>query len=208
MFKFFLPKEENFFHLFNAIGNELEQAAKQFQLMLQNLDNRDEYARSIALHEDMADKIVAAALLTLHKTFITPFDRYDIHQLITDLDDVLDSIHRTTKRIVIYQVQIVPADIHSIAALCIRAVATIQQAVKSLANLKNSKQILDLCSSIETIEGEAEQVLLAGVAVLFQTEHDYKKLLKIKEIYEYSKSVIKNCHRVANVIKGVVLEYA
>ncbi len=208
MLKIFLPKEENFFRLFQAIGSELVQASKQFQLMLQDLNNREQYAKTITLHEEKADKIADTALLKLHKTFITPFDRYDIHQLVNNLDDILDSIDRTTKRIIIYQIQVVPEDIHSIATLCLEAVKTVEKAVECLNNLKNSKKILDLCDSIEAIESQAERVLLAGVSSLFQIENDYKRLLKIKEIYEYSKSIIKSCQGVSNIIKGVVLEYS
>jgi len=208
MLRFFLPREESFFRFFRAIASELVQASKQFQLMLEDLDNREQHAKTISLHEEKADKIADTALVKLHKTFITPFDRYDIHQLINNLDDVLDSIDKATKRIIMYQIQSIPEDIHSIAALCVEAAKTVEKAVECLSNLKHSKKILDLCNMIEAIESQAEQVLLSGVSSLFQMENDYKRLLKIKEIYEYSKSVIKNCQGVSNIIKGVVLEYS
>jgi len=208
MLKFLLPKEEDFFRLFRAIGNELVQASKQFQLMLQNLNVREQYAEVISQHEEKADKIANTALLKLHKTFITPFDRYDIHQLINGLDDILDAIDKATKRIIIYQIQLIPDEIHSIAALCLEAAKTVEKAVECLSDLKHSKKILAHCLSVEEIESQAEKVLLSGMSALFQMESDYKNLLKIKEVYEYTKFIIKNCQGVSNIIKGVVLEYS
>jgi predicted phosphate transport protein (TIGR00153 family) len=208
MLKFLLPKEEDFFRLFSAISCELVQASKQFQLMLQDLDRRDQYAKVISLHEEKADQIANTALLKLHKTFITPFDRYDINQLINGLDDILDSINKAAKRIIIYQIQSIPEEIHAIATLCLQSTEIVEKAVACLNNLKNSKEILDLCLIVEDIESQTERVLLTGVSSLFQNENNYKHLLKIKEIYEYSKSIIKNCQGVSNIIKGVVLEYS
>lgn len=208
MLKLILPHQEDFFKLFKDVANELVEASEQFQALLKDLSNVEKYAKAIAIHEEKADKISDNTLTKLHKTFITPFDRYDIHRFVKKLDDILDAINRTTKRIVIYKVHAVPPEINSMAFLCTQATETIRKAVQFLDNLKNAQQILELCDSIDKLEIEGEQLLLTGVSRLFQEPVDHRELLKIKEIYEYTKSIIKNCQGVAQIIKDVVLEYS
>ncbi len=203
-----MPKEEDFFKLFYEIANELVEASVQFQTMLRDFQQCERYANAIALHEEKADQITEITLLKLHKTFITPFDRYDIHRFVKKLDDVLDSINRTTKRIMIFKIKELPSEINSIAFLGVQATETIRKAIEYVRNMKNSTRILDLCDSIDKLETEAEHLLLSGISRLFQENIDCLELLKIKEIYEYSKSIIKNCQGVSNIIKDVVLEYS
>lgn len=208
MLKFFLPHQEDFFQFFYQIADEMVEAAEQFQLMLKDLEHYEKYAKSISQHEEKADTLADSTLIKLHKTFITPFDRNDIHRFVIKLDDILDAINRTSKRLVIYRVQSVPEEIHSIAFLCVHGTETVRKAVKQLNNLKNSSKILALCDSINGLEAEAEQLLLKGVSRLFQEDIDDREVLKIKEIYEYSKSIIKNCQGASLIIKDVVLEYS
>jgi hypothetical protein len=208
MLRFFLPKQENFFKYFQAIALDLVQAAEQFQWMLKDLNNREKYAKEIARHEEKADKTVNATLSKLHKTFITPFDRYDIHRFVENLDDILDSINRTAKRIVIYQVHSVPAEIEAIALIGVQATHIVCEAVKNLSNLKNASKILKACDSIDDFESESEQLLITGMSRLFEEETDFRELLKTKEIYEYANATIKSCRGVAHVMKDVVLEYS
>ncbi len=208
MFKRFFPQQEDFFALFQEMADEMVEAAEQYRLLLKNLENFEGYAKAIQAHEEKADNIAEIILTKLHKTFITPFDRYDIHRFVQRLDDVLDAIYRTSKRIIVYQVTKVPTEIDSIAYLIIQAAEILRKTVSLISNLKNSEKILELCEQIDGLEGEAEQLLLSGMSRLFQDQPDHLELLKTKEIYEYSKSIMKNCQGVAHIIKDVVLEYS
>lgn len=208
MLKFFLPKEEDFFKFFHSIALLLVKTAEQFQRLLQELNNREQHAAIIDFHEREADKMADATFIKLHKTFITPFDRYDIHRLVISLDDIIDSINSTTKRIAIYRLNSIPKEIISVAALCLDASKILCEAVGYLNNMKYASKILSLCDAIEVLENQADQLLLSGESQLFEEENDFRLLLKIKEIYECSKVTIKNCQGLAHVIKNIVLEYS
>lgn len=208
MFKYFLPAQEDFFELFCLISDELLTVVKQYQVLLQHLNEPEPYMKIIEVHEEKANVIINNTLEKLHKTFITPFDRYDIHRFVKKLNDTLDAVHRTAKRITIYKLHSLPAEIHSMSTLCLQSVQVIQTATKQLNSLKNASTILSLCDMMNDLENEAEQLLLAGVSRLFEEEADLRQLLKIKEIYEYSKSTLNGCQIVSNIIKDIVLEYS
>jgi len=208
MFKYFFPQDEDFFSLFQNAAEELVQASLQFNTLLGDLKNREVYAKQIFVHEKRADKIEELTLGKLHKTFITPFDRYDIHRLINKLDDAVDLIKRSTQRIVAYQVEELPVDFITLGDLCQRATQTLFKAVGFLHNLKNAKEILSLCEAIKPLEGRSVQLVLEGVTKLFKEENDIKRIIQIKEIYEDAKNVISSCRIVAVIIKDIVLEYS
>ena len=208
MLKFFFPAQEDFFKFFERTMAELVKSAEQFQGLLADLDNRQDYATKISAYEQEADKIEEQTIEKLHKTFITPFDRFDIHRLVSKLDDAVDVIERTTNRIVIYQINQVPPEMLQLGVLCVKSTNILQRAVSFLSSLKNATEILKLCDSMKPLEDEAEKLVLFGVAKLFQEEADIKKLLQLKELYESIRSMITGCRTVAVIVKEIVLEYA
>ncbi len=208
MLKKLLPKQNNFFQLFQKTSDHLVGAAEQFLLLIKHLDGAEQYAKVIADHEISADNCAKATFDLLHKTFITPFDRHDIHQLTRKLDDILDMINRTTQRIALYQIRTLPEDIQRIAVLALEATRAIRTAIKELENLKNATDIVKICRAINDASGEAEEIMLHGLGHLFNETEDFKYLLKTKEIYEYSTYIVRECHGIADIIKGIVLEYS
>lgn len=208
MLKFLLPKQEDFFRLFQSNAENLVNVALQFEKLLQNLEHPESYNQAIEVHESAAHKITEVTLEKLHKTFITPFDRYDIHRFVKKMDEAIDSIHRTAQRVVLYQLKVLPQEIHELSTLTLRSAKIIQSATQQLSSLKNATKILELCDGVNRKEADADKLLLSGVSELFQTESDFRKLLKVKEIYEYSKASINGCQTVANIIKDIVLEYS
>lgn len=176
--------------------------------MVDDLPHANEYAKLIAEHEAIADNYARATFDLLHKAFITPFDRHDIHRLTRKLDDILDIINRTTRRIVLYQFKILPVGITREAALCFKAVCAVKKALVKLRNLKNAPEIVQLCNEIGELDSNAEQIMLEGVDKLFTDEQDFKYLLKAKEVFDYSTDIIHHCHDLADIIKGIVLEYS
>jgi len=203
-----LPKQENFFDLFEQAADQLESAAEHFLHLVQDLPHARDYAKLIAEHEVTADNYARATFDLLHKTFITPFDRHDIHRLTRQLDDILDVINRTTRRIVLYQFKLLPASILQIAELVLQAVRAVKLALSQIKNLKNAPEIIKLCNQISELDSRAEQIMLEGVDKLFTDEQDFKYLLKAKEIFEYSTDIVHECHDLADIIKGIVLEYS
>jgi uncharacterized protein len=208
MLKRFLPRQEGFFALFQKAADILVLTATQFHIMLLDLHNQQKIVGIIATYEEEADAVAHSTFELLHKTFITPFDRHDIHNLTSKLDDILDLINRCAQRFPFYQLQAVPEEVIELANLAVHCAKLLKQAIARLNSLNQSNEILKFCEDIDALESKANKVVLAGEKNLFLDEQDFKKFFKLKEIYANTKAVINSCQDVANIIKGIVLEYS
>jgi uncharacterized protein Yka (UPF0111/DUF47 family) len=208
MLKRLLPKQYNFFGLFQQAAHLLVCSAEQFVELTKNLSQADIYAKKIGDFEAAADDCTLTTFDLLHKAFITPFDRQDLHQLTRRLDDIVDLINRNTQRIVLYRLESLPGEMQQIAELTLSAACAIKIAINHLDNLKNAAAIIQRCHAISEIDHQAEQIMLRGIGRLFAEEQDFKHFLKIKEVYEHSTAVVQQCHDLADVIKDIVLEYS
>jgi predicted phosphate transport protein (TIGR00153 family) len=208
MLKRLLPRQDSFFQLFQRAADKLVLASIEFSNMLQNLNNQQHYVDEIAKHEEEADQIAHTNFELLHKTFITPFDRHDIHELTSTLDDIIDLINRIAQRFPFYQLKQVPEEMIKLAQLSAEATNNLKASIYCLHSLKNSSEIFKYCNEIDIVESKAHQVVLAGEKKLFMDEQDFKQFFKLKEIYGHTKSVINRCQDVANILKGIVLEYS
>ncbi len=203
-----MPKQNNFFALFQQAAHQVVEAAEQFAKLVSDVQRAEQYASIIAKHEATADNFARNTYDLLHKTFITPFDRHDIHCLTRKLDDILDIINRTAQRIALYQFSALPAGIEQIAGLVLTSTQALKVTLGQLENLKNTPDIIQRCRIISEADNKAEDIMLRNVSLLFVEEQDFKQLLKTKEIYEYSTEILHECHHLADIIKGIVLEYA
>lgn len=208
MLKKFLPRQEGFFIFFQRTADILATCAIQFHSMLNDLENQQQYVNAIAAYEDDGDKIAHGTFELLHKSFITPFDRHDIHQLTSGLDDILDLINRCAQRFPFYNLTTVPPEMIQLAKLSMQASMLLKEAIYRLNSLKKSREILNFCQGIDHIESEAHKVVLDGEKDLFLNENNFKEFIKLKDIYSKTKSVINSYQDVANIIKGIVLEYS
>lgn len=208
MLKRLLPRQESFFQLFQQAADKLNLASTEFSNMLQHLDNQQHYVDLIAKHEVEADNIAHTNFEMLHKSFITPFDRHDIHQLTSTLDDIIDLINRIAQRFPFYQLKSVPDEMIQLSRLSAEATSHLKQAISCLHSLKNAEVIFKHCNEIDHVESKAHKVVLAGEKKLFMDENDFKQFFKLKEIYAHTKLVINRCQDVGNLLKGIVLEYS
>lgn len=208
MLKRFLPRQENFFIFFQKTADILTATAAEFHLMLCDLTNQQHHVDLIAHHEANADEVAHKTFELLHKTFITPFDRHDIHHLTTGLDDTLDLIHRCAQRFPFYHLTKAPAELIRLAEYSEQSTQFLKEAVYRLHNLNKSAEILRYCDRIDEVESNAHVIALAGEKKLFLEESNFKEFLKLKDIYADTKSVINRCQDVSNIIKGIVLEYS
>lgn len=208
MLKRLLPRQDNFFERFRLAADKLVITATEFSNMLQNLSNQQHYVDAIAKHEQEADDIAHATFELLHKTFITPFDRYDIHQLTSTLDDTIDLINRIAQRFPYYQFKTVPNELITLSKLSAEATEHLKKAIYSLHSLKNSETIFHHCNNIDNVESKAHVIVLAGEKKLFLEENNFKEFFKLKETYNHTKLVINRCQDIANILKGIVLEYS
>lgn len=208
MLKRLIPQEKGFFTLFQDVAEKVLHAAEQFQLLVGNLENANEYAKVIEQDATEGDRLTRRTFDLLHKTFITPFDRYDIHKLASNLDDVLDLLNTTAQKITLYQIQNIPSETASLAQLALRIAVLVKSAIYHLDTLHKGDEIMEYCREIIKLRNEAEHLGMTAVAKLFEQESDFKKLLKTKEVYESIKRITDKSQNLANIMKGIVLEYA
>lgn len=184
-------------------------AANEFSLLLKTEGSaRDVHTQRIKQLEHDADSITHKTMTELHKTFITPIDREDIHVLIKRLDDILDFMDAAAQRVSLYDIGKAPADLLKMAEINITSCELVKTAVAGLSNLKNSAVINKACVEINRLENEADTTLRAAVAKLFREEQDIRQLIKLKEIYELLETVSDRCEDVANVVESIVIEYS
>jgi predicted phosphate transport protein (TIGR00153 family) len=209
MFRLILPREHGFFDLFRDISNLICEATREFQLLLaEGTASAEVHSKKIKDLEHQGDNITHQTMTALHKTFITPIDREDIHELIKRLDDILDFLDAAAQRFVLYKVGEAPDDMRKMAEINNASAELVKQAVSGLSNLKASEQMMKHCVEINRLENEADTVLRGAVAKLFSDEADIRKLIKLKEIYELLETVSDRCEDVANVIESIVIEYS
>lgn len=207
-----LPKEGNFFELFNEHGNHIALGARAFLQMVQNYGDRtlrEKYAAEVDAAERAADKITAEVSRLLHRTFITPIDREQIHELINAMDDILDLLQDSAEVMSLYDVQRIGEDVLRLTEISVRCCERVQHAVTLLPKLSNA-QVADAaiktCEEIDRLESDADRVMRSAMSRLFREEEDTRELIKLKAIYEHLESISDRCEDVANLIEGVVLE--
>lgn len=211
MFGRLMPREGSFFTLFDAHAQLIAEGSAQLAQMMADYGNvatRQKYIDTIDDTEKAADKFTHDTVALLHRTFITPFDREDIHKLITQMDDILDLIQDVAESAMLYDLQRVTPEAQQLADITQMACERVRDAVKLLSNMANAELILKICTEIDRLESDADRVMRAAMSKLFRDEADVRQLIKLKAIYELLESVSDKCEDVANVIEGVVLENA
>ena len=201
-----MPRETRFFDLFNELADELLLGARELETLISSGDDIERRAYNIESIEKRGDKIAHTAIDLLHRTFITPLDRDDIHQLVSKMDDILDVIEDTSQSIYAYDVSSITPEARRLAELCVACVEKVKAAVGMLSNMDNAKTIMVVCQDIDRFESEADHVMRSAMAKLFRDEPDVKQVMKMRAVYEMLETVTDRCEDVANVIQGIVLE--
>ena len=207
-----LPREGNFFELFDQHGEYIVQGARAFIAMIQNYADpglREKYASEVGHAERSADRVTAEINRLLHKTFITPIDREQIHGLINAMDDILDLLQDASETMSLYDVHKMTEDILRLGDLSAKCCERVQHAVKLLPKLSEhatADDAIKTCEEIDKLESDADRVMRSAMSRLFREETDVRELIKLKTIYEQLESISDRCEDVANLIEGVVLE--
>ena len=206
MFGRLLPQEGQFYELFNAHAEQVVKAAQALSKLMTDWDNRAEYARQIDDHEHAADRVTAEAIRLLHKTFITPLDREQIHQLVNAMDDICDLTQDTTEAISLYNIRRVTPEMVQLASIAQKCCERVKDVVALLPNKAAADGMLKTCAEIDQLESDADRILRASISKLFRDEEDVKEIIKLKQIYELLESITDRCEDVANLAEGIVLE--
>ena len=203
-----MPKEEMFFTFFEDLSNQIALASDAFKGLIENPKEVESRVQIIQDFEHKGDHITHQTISLLHQTFITPIDREDIHRLITKMDDILDFMNAAAQRILLFEVREFPEPFARFSEITIEASNYLQKAIPRLSTLNNGSEILKICVEMNRLENEADVVLRTSLAKLFKEETDIKKLIKYKEVYELLEAVTDRFEDVANILEGIVLEYA
>lgn len=208
MFGRLMPTEGKFFEYFIQHGELCVKGGKEMVALMTNFDDLEHRVHAIESVEKQADKITYAALDLLHKTFITPLDRDDIHKLITRMDDILDLMEDAAQTISLYDIKAITPEAKRLAELCQACCEKVLAAVSLLHNMDNAREILTICSEIDKLESDADHVMRAAMSKLFREEPDVRNLIKLKAIYEILETVTDRCEDVANIVEGIIVENA
>jgi predicted phosphate transport protein (TIGR00153 family) len=203
-----MPKSDEFFDDFDAQADATVRGARLLVALLEDFTDVERKVAVIKQVEHEGDDIAHRAFERLHKQFITPFDRAEIHRLLGRIDDVLDLTDATAERLLLYEVGPVPQAAKDLARVLVPCCEKLQEAVKLMRHIKVPAQILAACRDIKTFESQADALGRAAIAALFKSGADALSIIKWKEIYDLMETATDRCEDVANVIEGVVLEHA
>ena len=209
IFQFFVPKDTKFFPLFEEASSNLVQLASILHEAV-NLPSkeRDILFLKIDELEQKGEDITRLTNLELSRNFITPFDREDIHSLITSIDNVADNLHGAASRMRLYQVGKITKSIRKLTEINLEACQNIEAAVKELRDLKKMKNITDACSRISKLESKSDTVYDKAVADLFENETDAKNIIIYKEVLSVLETATDKCKRVASVLESISVKHS
>ena len=207
-----LPREDNFFAMFNQHADRIVEAARAFSLLVANYNDvglRDKYTREVDEAERAADRVTHEVNKALHKTFITPIDREQIHSLINTMDDVADLIQDSAETMNLYDVRHMTDEITQLTDVSVRCCERVRDAVRLLdkiADHETADAALKTCEEIDQLESDADRVMRTAMSKLFREEPDVREVIKLKAIYELLETITDKCEDVANLIEGIILE--
>lgn len=206
--QFLIPKDRKFFPLFERGSSNLVAVSNVLVEMVNthNYEKRKELIKEIERLEHVGDSITHEIFHELSSTFITPFDREDIHFLATALDDVVDFIHGSSKRIDLYKIDVIPAAVIKLAELTQKSSEALHIAIVELKNMKNVGKIREACVKVNSIENHADDVFNMAIAQLFEEEKDAIKIIKMKEILSVLETATDKCEDAANIIESLIVK--
>lgn len=207
---FFLPPDRKFFPLFEKASGNLLAISKVLVEMINTSDQekRRTLIKEIERLEHVGDGVTHEIFNELSANFITPFDREDIHTLVSSLDDIVDFIHGSAKRIQLYKIEEFSPAMIKLSELILQGSEQLHIAVTELRNLKNISRIREACVKINSIENHADDIFDMSIAQLFEDEKDAVKVIKLKEVLSALETATDKCEDAANVLESIIVKHA
>ena len=210
--KFFVPKDHSFFPLFESDAHNLVKATELLKELMSSTSSVEEYERiykEIQDVEHIGDDITNKTYEQLNKSFITPFDREDIHELTAHIDDVVDSINGISRRICLYKPKKLIPVYAEMAELIYDGAKEIETAIHCLKDpVANKQKITEACDKVKKIEHTADELYFAGIAELFEKEENTKELLKNNKILEILERCVDEEEDVTDILKAILIKMA
>jgi predicted phosphate transport protein (TIGR00153 family) len=210
IFHYFQPKNKIFFTLFEKASANLIDISDALVEMVNtpNADRKKELIREIERLEHVGDEITHETFNELSANFITPFDREDIHALVSSLDDVADFVHGASKRMELYKVDKITPAMQKLAELIQTATKELNVAVKELRNMRDVTKIREACVRVNSIENHADDLFEMAIADLFENEKNAIELIKNKEVLQALETATDKCEDATNVIQSIIIKNA
>ncbi len=204
-----LPKEEKFFHMLQEQCSNVVNGANEFNDLIYNYNKlsyskKNYLIKKIKDIEDKGDSLTHNMIDTLNTTFITPIDKEDIHQLTVLLDDVLDLICATSRRLIVFKIIRIDGHIKNLTDVVLEIVKKIEQGIAGIGKLKNMSEFY---IDVHTLENTGDDLYYDALAKLFD-KTDAIEIIRYKNIYEFLEEIIDKCEDVANVMESIVVKHA
>jgi predicted phosphate transport protein (TIGR00153 family) len=200
-----LPRNEEFFDLFTDVANRNKEAAQHLRDLFEAApDRRTPIVEAIKRLEHEADQATHEVVNRLDRTFITPLDREDIHQLASDLDDVMDAMDGTARRAQIFRLGVAPQGVKRLAEVIQRMVGVLAEAV---GRLKKGDDVMRFCVEAKQLEEEGDAIYHEALGQMFEKERDAIEIIKWKEIYDNLENTLDQAEDVANVVESITIKH-
>src|ERR1700675_4045853 len=198
-----IPRETKFFRMFAEVSQNVTEGARLLQDILKNPANMGERLEKLQAIEHRGDEMTHAIITTLNQTFITPFDREDIHRLTSSLDDVLDFVNSAGVRLRFYRIDAPPPVAAELAGLIVQQA---EELAKGVSLLEQNQRVLEHCVEVHRLENEADRVSRNAIAELFDNEKDPIQLIKDKGLYERLEKATGKGQNAPNVLEAVAFK--
>jgi len=208
LFRFLMPKEEKFVERFQQHTEQIVAAAGALHSIFAGTDDFEKCFQTIRERESAADVITRLTLEAVHRSFIAPFDRTEIHDLIVALDDTIDTIEDIVQRIAIYRLKNFTPEMVKLTEIIRDCAALVHSAMPLLVEVtRNAKALREMAIRISALEGQGDATLRQGLATLMQNGADPIAVMTQEEIYELLEEAIDRCQDAMDVVQGIVIEH-
>ncbi|HAH05830.1 MAG TPA: DUF47 domain-containing protein [Elusimicrobia bacterium] len=201
-----IPKEMKFFDLFDQQATNAVETAALFKKLVQSGNFDEEGVQKIRDLEHEGDTVTHEIIDTLNRTFVTPFDREDIHALACELDDITDMIQAISTRMKLYKLTEPNHELMQFAEIIEQSARAVAKAVGGLREIKRPRRILDYCIEVNRLENVGDQLRESAITKLFDEVKDPLLVIKWKEVYEVAETTLDKCEDVANIVEGILVK--
>lgn len=202
-----LPQGNVFYDLLIKLSIKAQEGVRYFKTWIDSGEMTDHHLQFIRDLEHECDLIVHEIMVKLNKTFITPIDREDIHQLAKKIDDLIDIVHALSERIFLFKIDSIRDDFKEMVALLERATSAAIMAIQKIEGLKDVNGLFELCIQIHTFENQGDRLFERALGDLFQNEKNPIEVIKWKEIYDFLELAIDKSEDIADIVWGIAVKY-
>lgn len=209
IFQFLVPKDKTFYPLFEQAAIKLKKLSETLNEAVHTpAKEREKLLKDVEVIKVEIEAIAQKTRIELGKNFITPFDREDIHNLITAVDDVADHLSDAASRMRLYQIDKITKPLRKLTEANLEACSEVYKGLLHLKDLKKLEELATVCKNISRLERKADKVFDKAVADIFENENNAIEIIKYKEVMVALETATDSCRDVANVLETVIVKYS